>query len=249
MENKHNIITITSFALAISALIVAIFGGSQNITLNPNTKEHTISVQAESERLVAPDTAQVSYQMTRKSTDLSQATESVNTRIGEMVSALTEYGVKEEDMKTTSYQVQPEYNYLRSSGERVFDGYRVRQTIELVIRDLNQVSPILTEVSNFEVDNVSGLSFYLDDDEELRAELRAEAIKKAKKKAKKLAADLGVELDTIVNFSEQDGNIPSPRPVYEMARGAGDAVASKAVVPSGENTYTSQVNISYLLEN
>jgi len=248
-NKKTNVIAI---GLAVTVLIAAAFISNRDITVNPNAQEHTITVSAESERLVAPDTAKVSFSMTRKSTDLSQATESVNERIAQMVEALDEFGVEEKDIKTTSYSVQPEYNYVWDAVDRVFDGYRVRQTIELTIRDLDQVSPVLTQISEFEVDNVSGLSFYVDEDDEINEELREEAINKAKDKAQVLARDLGVKLDTIIRFNESGAGNP-PYPVYEERMyglgGAEDATVSNAVVPTGENKYVSRVSITYLIEN
>ncbi|MFW0871004.1 MAG: SIMPL domain-containing protein [Patescibacteria group bacterium] len=249
METKHNKLIIASLALATTALLVSLLGG-KDITLNPNVQEHTITVQGESDRLVVPDTAKVSLTMTRKSANLSQGTDSVNKRIGEMIDALSEYSVDKKDIKTTTYSVQPEYNYMRESGERVFDGYRVRQTVELTIRDLDKVAPILTKISSFEVDNVSGLSFFVDEDEKIKNELREEAIADAKEKAKILARNLGVSLDSIVSFNEGGGSMP-PYPIYEerMYLEARDSSVSNAVVPTGENEYTSQVSITYLIEN
>lgn len=243
--------TVIAIGLAVTVLVAAAFISNRDITINPNAQEHTITVSAESERLVAPDTAKVSFTMTRKSTDLSQASESVNERIGEMVDSMDEFGVEEKDIKTTSYSVQPEYNYVRDSGDRVFDGYRVRQTIELTIRNLDEVAPILTQISSFKVDNVSGLSFYVDEDEEINNELREEAINKAQDKAKILARDLGVKLDTIIRFNESGAGNP-PYPMYEeraYGMGGEDMAAPSAVVPTGENKYTSRVSITYLIEN
>jgi uncharacterized protein YggE len=243
--------TVLAIGLAVTVLVVATFIGNREITINPNAQEHTITVSAESERLVTPDTAKVSFTMTRKSPDLEQATESVNERISEMVDSMSEFGVEDADIKTTSYSVQPEYNYVRESGKQVFDGYRVRQTIELTIRDLAQVSPILTQISDFSVDNVSGLSFYVDDDQKIKDELREEAIDDAKAKARVLARDLGVQLNTIVRFTENPAGNPRYPAYGERAysiEGDNRAV-SNAVVPTGENKYTSRVSITYLIEN
>lgn len=245
--------TISWMALGL-ALVAAlgVFGGGMNreiVISNDTYDQKTITVSGEAERFVAPDTARISFSMTRKNVNLSVATDSVNERIGEMVDALSEFGVKDKDMKTTNYNVYPEYNYVRNSGERTFDGYRVNQSIELKIRDLDQVSPILTKIASFEVDNVSGLSFYVEDDQDIRDELRKEAIDSAKAKAAELSRDLGVSLKTIVGFNE-GGQGYYPQPVYAAAMDFEESsfAVREATVPAGENAYNAQVSITFVIE-
>lgn len=250
MKNNNTVLSFVSLGTAILAVIIMLATNfNSEIVINQGDDDRTISVSGEAERLVAPDTANITFSMTRKSTSLSEATDSVNTRVGEIVDALSEYGVEDKDVKTTNYSVYPEYDYNRGTGSRTFSGYRVTQSLELVIRDLDQVSPIMTAVAAFEVDNVSGLSFYVDEDEEILQDLRAEAIADAKAKARELERELGVSLDTIVGFSEQGEDVMYP--IYnQRVYGAGDMAAEveEATIPTGENTYNARVHITYKID-
>ena len=245
--DKQNLTTTAALVLAVFALGMTWSNQDKELKLDMADQQQTISVSGEAERLVAPDTAKITFSMTRKDTELSRATDSVNQRVGEMVQAFREFGITESDVQTTTYQVYPEYNYKRESGERSFDGYRVRQSLELVIRDLDQVSAIVTKIATFEVDNVSGLSFYVDQDQAIRQELRNEAISDAKAKARELARSLGVHLDTIVGFYEQDAHHQTPLYSRSLGFTEVDFSAAEAVVPAGENTYQSRVTIEFAI--
>ena len=251
MKNNNTVLSYVALGTAAMALVlgVVVSAGDREMVLHQGDEQRTISVTGEAERLVAPDTAKITFSMTRKSTSLSEATDSVNTRIGEIVDALEEYGVEDKDIKTTNYSVYPEYDYARNTGARTFSGYRVTQSLELVMRDLDQVAAIMTAVAAFEVDNVSGLSFYVDDDEEIRDELRKEAIRDAKEQAHELARELGVSLDTIVGFSEQNGGEYYLMYNERMLMASDMAVeVQEATIPAGENTYNARVNISYKID-
>ena len=96
---------------------------------------------------------------------------------------------------------------------------------------------------------MSGLSFTIDDEDELRAEARADAIEDAEGKADELAAQLGVTLVRIVGFSE-DGNgyYPAPYLKREVMTMAADSAVGGAVAPElpmGENKIQSNVTITY----
>jgi len=232
-------------AISLGALFVA--SGDKTTTFSNENQENTISVSGESERFVAPDTASLSFSMTRKSNNLSEATDSVNERISELIKSLKSDGVKESDIKTTGYNVNPQYAY--TDRQRVFDGYRVTQSVQVKIRELDNVNTVVTKIGELEVDNVSGLNFFIDNDEEIQEELREEAIKDAQDKANKLARDLGVDLDRIVGFSEGGGSY-YPQPYFKTAAFAEDLAfdVAEASIPAGENRLSSQVTITYSID-
>lgn len=250
MKTPHNLINYAALTLGSLALILVLTGGTKEISLiQENSVDRTISVSGTAEDFVAPDTARISFSMTRKNANLSQATDSVNRRVAEMVDSLGQYGVQEQDMKTTAYSVYPEYTYDSQSGERSFDGYRVNQSLELVIRALDQVGPVLSAVGEFKVDNVSGLSFYVEDDEQIRDDLRHQAIKDAQGKARALAKQLGVSLDTIVGFHE-GGRGYYPQPMFRQEVSFADASfeVAEASVPAGQNSYRAEVELVFELK-
>lgn len=246
--NQNNTVLYLLIALvviALGALFVA--AGDKTTTFTNEDANNTISVSGESERFVAPDTASISFSLTRKSKNLSEATDSVNERVGNLLDVLASDGIKESDVKTTSYNVYPQYVY--TDRQRVFDGYQVTQSMQVKIRDLDNVAAVVSKVGELQVDNVSGLSFFIDDDQKIMEELREEAIDDAKDKAKKLSKDLGVDLSVIVGFSEGGNGGYYPQPYLRSASFAlEDASFEEASIPAGENRLSSQVTITYSID-
>jgi len=246
--DTHKKNTFLLAALVLLTLGVLLIVAQDKEIVVSDTQENTISITGEAEQFVAPDTASISFSMTRKSKNLSEATDSVNQRISQLISSLKEDGVKESDIKTTGYNVNPQYVY--TDRQRQFDGYRVTQSIQVKIRDLDNVNTVVTKIGQLEVDNVSGLSFFIDDDEKIQEDLREDAIKDAKKKAGKLAKDLGVNLDNIVGFSEGAG-VRYPIAYAKNASFAlesADFAPEPASIPAGENRLQSTVTITYTIK-
>jgi uncharacterized protein YggE len=239
-EKQYKIGIIIAVVLVV-ILLIGGGGGDQKLVLQEN---QTINVTGETERFVVPDTALVSFTMTRRSASLEEATNSVNERIESMLDDLNEQDIQERDIKTTGYNVYPEYNYNERTQE--FIGYRVSQTVEIKIRELDQANTILSKISSYQVDNVSGLTFYVEEDEEIYDQLRKDAIDDAKDKAQQLARDLGVSLDEIVGFNES-GNNNYPMPMYDMAVSE-SADGGRVSLPTGENRFSSNVTITYTLK-
>lgn len=244
-QKKNTFLLAALVLLALGVLLL--IAQDREITVS-NAQENTISVTGEAEQFIAPDTASISFSMTRKSKNLSEATDSVNKRISELIRSLKDDGVKESDIKTTGYNVNPQYVYLER--ERTFDGYRVTQSVQVKIRDLDNVNTVVTKIGKLEVDNVSGLTFFIDNDEKIQEDLREDAIKDAKKKASKLAKDLGVNLDDIVGFSEGGGgyypNLYSKNGSFALE--SADFAPAPASIPAGENRLQSTVTITYTIK-
>jgi uncharacterized protein len=164
--------------------------------------------------------------------------------------------VEEKDIKTVGYNVYPQYEWQQSActpggicppGRQILTGYEVRQTITVTVRDTEKAGELLSSVGELGASEVSSLTFTVDEDESLRDEARAAAIAQAKEKADELAEQLGVKLVRIVSFSESNGGYPVP--YYGEAYGRGGVMAQDAKLapetPMGENTYISNVNITY----
>jgi hypothetical protein len=119
--------------------------------------------------------------------------------------------------------------------------------MEVKIRDLGGVSAVLDGVVSAGANQVSNLSFQIDEPEKLKAEARAKAIANAKEKAAELKGQVGIKLGRIVNFSE--GYSGYPAPMYDSAvksmESYGGGTGGGPAVPSGENEITVSVMITY----
>ncbi|WP_437561525.1 SIMPL domain-containing protein [Sorangium sp. So ce542] len=127
--------------------------------------------------------------------------------------------------------------------------YQVSNTVTVVIRNLDQVGPVLDAVVAAGANNVWGVSFGLDKTEPLEAQAREKAIADARARAEALAKLQGVSLGGVVAISEiVDSGPRGPMYAPRLAAGAMSADAATPVAP-GEVQFGTQVKVIYALEN
>ena len=215
----------------------------------------TINVRGEGEVLAKPDIGQFTFSVRAEGDDAAAAQEASATAMNGIIAYLTEAGVAEADIKTTSYYLNPKYVYTDRvcaanmycpPGEPVLDGYEVSQSVEVKVRDLDASGDLISGVGSRGATDISGLSFTIDDEDALKAEAREAAIADAKAKAEKLADDLDVRIVRMISYYEEE--------MYQPYYGYGgmDAAMERSVaqsatptMPTGENEITSTINITY----
>ncbi|MFA6227340.1 MAG: SIMPL domain-containing protein [Candidatus Paceibacterota bacterium] len=224
-----------------------------------NKDVSTIVVSGKGEVVVKPDIATVSFTVTEENLDVGIAQDTVNKTVAKVLTYVKAQGVDEKDLKTTSYNIYPRYEYVNKanqildcsiypncySGKRVVAGYSVSQGIEIKIRDLTKAGKIVSGLGEFGIKDMSGLNFSVDKQDEITKQARDLAIADARADAEKIAKGLGVKLVKVTAFSES-GNYPIyyDRAVMSAAPMMAKDV-SEAVLPAGENTITSNVSITY----
>lgn len=217
---------------------------------------NVIAVSGEGEVFAVPDVATFSFSVIEEDANASLAQEMAAKKINQVLSFIERSGVEERDIKTTSFNLYPRYEFRREpcvgfncppSGERVLVGFEVNQSVEVKVRDTERAGEIIAGIGELGISNISGLSFTIDDEEILKAEARSLAIEDAKEKAEILAKDLDVSLVRIVSFNEFDQPVFSQRfDVAESAFGIGGAELPVAPeLPLGENKIVSRVSITY----
>lgn len=244
----HKVVGILVIIFVIIFIGQAIFGDHDGWR-NNNLQKDTITVSGKGEVVVKPDIATVSFGVSAENLDVAKAQTESATKMNKIIDMLKSKGVAEKDIKTTNYNIYPRYDYVKSGadyygGKQVLAAYVVSQTVEVKIRDIAKAGEILSGVGEFGVTDVSGLTFTVDNDQEVKDQAREAAITDAKNQAKVLAKSLGVRLYKITAFSES-GNYPI---YYGLGAKMMDSVSAPAVapqIPVGENKITSNVSITY----
>jgi len=240
--------------IAIITILVLIFIGwailgGRGDWRNGDKIVNTISFSGQGEVVVKPDIATVSFGVTVENLNVSTAQTQATTKMNNIIDLLKTKGVEEKDIKLTNYNIYPRYDYLQAqfypyTGRQTLAAYVVSQTVEVRIRDISKAGEILSGVGEFGVTDVSGLTFTVDNEDEVKNQARDLAIKDAKSQAESLAKSLGVRLVKITNFTE-GGRYPV---YYEMNKSmalgmGGDGAIPQ--VPMGENKIISNVSITY----
>ncbi len=219
---------------------------------------NTITVSGEGEVLAIPDIATFSLSVMEEGKTVPEAQKKATEKNNAVIKFLRDKGIEDKDI-VSSPSVNPQYEYLQvrctqyacppSPSNPTVVGYQASYYITVKVRNADDAGAITAGLSGLGVQNLSGVSYTIDNDEELQLEARTKAIADAKRKAERLADDLGVELDEIVSFSEGSRGGMA---MYEskVSNGAMDMAQSAPTpdMPRGENQIISNVSVTYRID-
>lgn len=250
----------TSVSLVLILLAVFLFAQTLNALKEYRyigggvPSSNTVSVAGEGEVFAIPDTAEFIVSVEEKGKTASEVQQTSSEKITSIVDALKERGVEEKDIKTVSYELQPQYEWqpvtcVRYPCDRkqVQNGFMIQQDVKVMVRDMDKAGELLSLMTEKGASSVSALTFTVADESGKREEARTLAITDAKENAEKLANDLGVTLVRIVGFYEESTQpMPYMRSYMEDSISAEMSMAPKmASVPVGENQMLSHVTVTY----
>lgn len=250
--------TVKLFGILASIFVIALtiytfkamgFIGSAPVT-------NTISVSGHGESFAVPNIATVSFSVEKTAKTVADAQNQVTTVVNDVLATLKTSGIAEKDIQTTSYDVNPKYDYQPSvctinvcpPSKQILTGYTVSDSVQVKIRAIDTAGDIIGALGQKNVTNISGLTLSVEDDTAVKTEARNKAIAEAKQQAEAIAKGLGVRLVRIDGFSESG----SAQPIYYSAKNAmmpSDAGAVPAPsIPVGQNKASSDVTITYEIQ-
>jgi hypothetical protein len=203
------VLMILSFAFS-----AFIYAGAYADSIQPGSYR-SFSVSGEGKVTAVPDIASFTFSViTEGGKDLGALQKENTEKMNKAIDFIKENDVPAKDIKTSNYSLNPRYQYYDCS--RVFSadssvnpcpppeivGYTVNQTVSVKIRDFTKIGEIMSGVVSVGANNVSQLSFGIDDQTMVEAGARSEAIVKAKAKAKLVAQAGGFKLGKLLAIEE-----------------------------------------------
>ncbi len=245
-QYQKRIVFWVAVALAVIAGIFLIVKTNQ--AMNTATTTNTVTFMGEGKVLAKPDVAVIDLSIVTEAATSKAAQDENSKKSRAVTDFLEDQGVDDKDIKTTGYNIYPQYTYPQDRKPQI-TGYQVNQMLQVKVRDLDKADTILDGVVTAGVNQVNNFQLTIDDPEELRAEARKKAIEAADEKADTLKSQLDIRLGRIVNFSESTGG-GYPVPMYDTAyKGMGGmGGGSSPSVPTGENEVVVTVSITYQIK-
>ncbi len=205
-----------------------------------------INVVSEGKTTVSPDIAEVSFSVVSRGKNPQELADMNNSKMSAVIDNLKAQGVADADIKTTSYDLSPDYQYDRSTQRSFITGYTLTQTVHVKIRDLAKVAVILGGVTPLGVNQIGGINFKVDNEDAALAAARANAIAKAKAKAQDMAKASGVSLGRLLSISEFGGVQPFYYDKAMLGMGGPGPAAAPTIQP-GTQDVTLNVSLTYEL--
>lgn len=240
---------------AIAALVIITLGAVRFVGVYADSAEPRASFAAtgEGKASAVPDVAEFSFGITTEGgLNVSSLQQQNTTKANAAINYVKSQGVEAKDIRTESYNISPRYQYFSCNGSgpcrpSEIVGYTISQTIHVKVRDFAKTGPMLAGVAEQGANNISSLSFKIDDLEKVKNEARAKAIESAKEKAEALAKAGGFKVGRILSIQESGS---TPPPIYyaklETSAGAADAQNAPSIEPGSDET-TVNVTITYAI--
>lgn len=236
-------------AAVISSLAVGLCGSAMAATPATAPEQGQISVSASASRTISPTYALLSLGISTSAADVGQAKVENDRVMSAVVSRLQALGVTKNNIKTSYFNVNPQYDYsANNGGANKVKGYTVTNRVTVRINDLNNVSKIIDGTVNAGATSVDSLQFNADITPDLTDQLITEAVKNGRHQADVVAAAAGERVGQLksanVSTSNSYGNDVSPR-LYKVNA---VALSSSTPIEKGDITITQNVDLVFTVQ-
>lgn len=247
--NDNKLFTLLLSVLALYA--IAWLGSNvsytmKNTSLLGHSSFNVFTVNGEGKVTAAPNIASTEVGVTTQNANAATAQDENNKKMTALTTAMKKLGILDADLKSSNYSVYPQYDY--TNGRQQIKGYMVSQSLQVKVRDLTKVSDVLKVAAESGSNQVSGLSFTIDDPANLRIEARNKALQDAENNAMQIAERLGLKVGRVTSYYENAGSPNNPVPYYakDEAMGMGGSVSAPTIQP-GSNEVIMNVSVTYEL--
>ena len=182
----------------------------------------------------APDVAQIGAGVSTRAPTAQGAVRMNAEAMDRLIAELRKLGIERRDIQTSNFNLNPNYNYNRETGEQTFAGYNVNNQVNVKLRDLKRAGEVLDALVAAGANNIYGPNFTLEDDVEAKAEARAKAFQSGQAMATsyaRMAGYTGVRLLEVSESYQNYGPGPEAIVVTAASRDSGEA---KTQIEPGE---------------
>ena len=204
-----------------------VFYGQPSYSAQSGIANSGIWVTGQATLEIPADVAQVSIGVESRETTVSAARQNAAAAMEKVLSAIKENGVSEDDIVTTNFNIYPQTIWVEVSdalgrhSEPRITGYTVSNTVQITVRDIDNLSPVVDTAATAGGDliRINSIQFTVDDSSAFGAQMRQQAAADALAKADVYARAMGVTLGQLVYLTEISSDVPMARsfPQAEMA--------------------------------
>jgi uncharacterized protein len=188
-------------AAALVALAPAVL--AQTVPVQPQPGPG-ISVVGEGIVLAQPNVARITLGVDVFDQSLANAQAEAARRMDAVVAKLKADGIADDDIRTVTFNITPQYDQRGDQNQPVLRGYQIQNLVAVRTTNVAGLGPLLDDVVNSGATRISGISFESDSMEALKNQARDQAMQNATNKAQQLARDAGVSLGRPTSIEESD---------------------------------------------
>lgn len=149
-----------------------------------------------------PDLASVNAGVTTRALQADVAARQNAEKIDAIITRLRALGIARDDIQTSTFSINPQYQYRNEGQSPVFLGYDVTNQVNVKLRRMDRIGTTLDALISAGANNVNGPSFMLENDTAAREEARKSAFTNALARARSLAGMAGYRDVRLLEVSE-----------------------------------------------
>ena len=237
-------VCISSLAFCLAVLLAAPASHAQQ----PATPTEPVVITS-GEGLVqaVPDRAWIMISAESRASTAREAQKRNADAMNPVLAKLKSAGIAAEAIKTVSYDVQYEWDFV--NGKRVGRGYVARNTIEVRVDNVDRVGEYLEMAVESGATSLGGVRFDLKDRAKLEREALRLAVADARAKADAAAAGAGRTVERVIRVEENsiDGG-PTPRPILMRQEAQAGIAAAVPPISTGQTEIRARVTLTAVIK-
>ena len=192
-------------------LIVCLF----SITTNISAQSSSVTVEGNAEINVVPDQASLNLSVELDGRNLSAITKRVAETTNDFLALTDELNIKRNDVMTSGVNINPRYRYENKTGRRIFDGYNISRSIQVDLKNIDQLGSIIERSTAQGINNIAAPIFRFSQEDQIIQSLHTLAVQDAIKRAEALVDPLNASLGKALKIDASSIQSISP-PMMEM---------------------------------
>jgi uncharacterized protein YggE len=225
------------------SMLVLVAGATVSAAQSPPPGPPVVVVRGEGEVRTPPDVAFITLATEHRAAAAKDAQAQGATAMTAVQQRLTAAGVAKDAIRTLSYDLQPQFDYV--NGKQVARGFLARNVIEVRVDQVTRVGELLEMVVTAGGTTVQGVRFDVKDRTQLERQAISRAVADARARAVAAAEGAGTTVVAVVRI-EEDGIIRRPieQPMMRMAADSVAAAPPPPPIAAGEAVIRATVTLT-----
>lgn len=191
---------------------------------------------------VPADIANVSIGVESREETVADARENAAAAMDAVLAGIKEHGVSDDDIVTTNFNIYPQTTWIEVSdalgrhSEPHIVGYTVSNTVQVTVRDLENLGPVIDTAATAggNLIRINSIQFTADDTSAFGEQIRMAAAADALAKADVYARAMGVSLGQLVYLTELGSSVPMAKAYPQAEMAVMDGAFARTPISAGD---------------
>jgi uncharacterized protein YggE len=182
-------------------MILALFGCNKS----ENVKSVLVNVKASGEIELAPNMADIAVNISCTDKVLGKSNDCTRKGIDSLFALLAEHQISKDDYHSSRIDLNKDYIWRKNS--QVFNGYKTSSTVNILFRDLETMSPVISRIMAMTSASLFNLSYSHSELESYGNKTYMKALDNAKVLAGEISGKLGGKSVEVLQVSNIEGGL------------------------------------------